>query len=154
MLMVTSGLAVQKNTVARYGTFFASKVRYLNLVNIVPQLLPTFSVNTVCCCRPQVSKDGIHNSGHTPHHPMQDWSERDLRFADIAQDQGSFVAGSLLAVSPMSTEAISALAKLTAENNKQAFVQVKALGGALTAQPGNPSAFPWRDALFEMQVSG
>lgn len=39
----------------------------------------------------------------------QAWSMKDLGISSVAQDQGSFVAGSLLALKPMSNEAITAM---------------------------------------------
>lgn len=64
---------------------------------------------------------------------MQAWSLRDLGLSSVAQDQGSFVAGSLLATAPMSTEAISAMSKLIGEAQQHAFIQARAWGGAMSS---------------------
>jgi hypothetical protein len=77
---------------------------------------------------------------------------KDLGISSVAQDQGSFVAGSLLALKPMSNEAIAAMAKLIGSAEKHAFIQARAWGGALNAVPDDFNAFPWREPLFEFQV--
>lgn len=64
---------------------------------------------------------------------IQSWSLKDLGLSSVAQDQGSFVAGSLLATAPMSTEAISAMSKLIGEAQEHAFIQARAWGGAMNA---------------------
>lgn len=64
---------------------------------------------------------------------IQAWSLKDLGLSSVAQDQGSFVAGSLLATTPMSTEAISAMSKLIGEAQQHAFIQARAWGGAMNS---------------------
>lgn len=77
---------------------------------------------------------------------------KDLAISSVAQDQGHFVAGSLLATAPMSRDAIATLARLTAAGEKNGFVQARAWGGAVNAVPEDFNAFPWRKPLFEFQV--
>jgi len=76
----------------------------------------------------------------------------DLGISSVAQDQGSFVAGSLLATSPLSSDAIAAMAKLIGAAEKHAFIQARAWGGAINAVPEDFNAFPWRKPLYEFQV--
>jgi hypothetical protein len=57
-------------------------------------------------------------------HDSPAWTFDSLKFSSAAQDQGSWVAGSMMPRAPMSAAAISTLAKLTAEVAPHAFVQV------------------------------
>lgn len=83
---------------------------------------------------------------------MQAWSLKDLGISNVAQDQGSFVGSSLLAMTPMSSAAISAMSKAIDGAQQHAFVQARALGGALSAVPEDANAFAWRKPLYEFQV--
>ena len=77
----------------------------------------------------------------------------DLDSNTNTRDRGSFVAGSLLATSPMSNDAIAAMAKLIGAAEKHAFIQARAWGGAMNAVPEDFNAFPWRKPLYEFQVT-
>lgn len=58
----------------------------------------------------------------------------------------------MLAMSAMNTAAVEAVAKHMEEAQEHAFIQVMAFGGAMSEVAADFDAFPWHNALFEMQV--
>ncbi|WIA13183.1 hypothetical protein OEZ85_006775 [Tetradesmus obliquus] len=89
-------------------------------------------------------------------HDEMDWGNGNLLLSDMLQrlykERSSFVAASLVPLTPLNSSAVKIIAKFMVQAQKHAFIQSRAWGGQVTAVADDFNAFPWRQAPFECQV--